>query len=215
MTLAAAWFRAGRHALRRVMFMGTSARGAALIDVIFTCGLAAVIAGIAIPSLHATRERDAARTAARYLANRLHMARIEALRRNANVSIRFDPEDLGQIAAFVDGDGDGVLQRDIDDGVDTSLGLDAHITQLFPRVSIAIAATIPEPDGSGVLTAGSDPVRIGSSNLLSFSPLGSATSGSIYLVARGGLQLCVRVLGATGRMRVLWFEPASQSWRQE
>jgi type II secretory pathway pseudopilin PulG len=195
--------------------MGHSSRGAALIDVIVTCGLVAVLCAIAIPTLQATRDRDAARSAARYLANRLHLTRIEAVRRNTNVSLRFDPDDLGRIRLFADGNGDGVRQVDIDGGIDPALGPDADIEELFPNVSLQIVATVREPDATGTLDAGSDPVRIGASSLLSFSPLGSATSGTIYLAARTGPQLCVRVLGATGRTRVLWFDTANRTWRQD
>jgi len=195
--------------------MGTSSRGAALIDIVFTCALVAIIGGIAIPTLQVTRERDAVRSAARYLASRLHVARVEAMRRNANVAMRFDPDDVGRLRIFADGDGDGVLQRDIDDDIDRPIGEDAHIEELFHTVSLQIDASVPEPETGRMLTAGSDPVRIGSSSLLSFSALGSATSGTIYLAARGGTQLCVRVLGATGRMRVLRYDTSSRSWRQE
>jgi len=195
--------------------MGTSSRGAVLIDVIFTCGLIAVLCAIAIPTVQATRDRDAARTAARYLANRLHVARMEAVRRNTNVALRFDTDDLGRFGLFADGDGDGVRQTDIDGEIDRALGPDAHIEQLFPSVSLQIAATVRGPDDAGTLEAGSDPVRIGASNLLSFSPLGTASSGTIYLAARTGPQLCVRVLGVTGRTRVLWFDTASRAWRHE
>src|SRR5918993_920835 len=194
--------------------MGSS-RGAALIDVIFTCGVLGVLCAIAIPTFQATRDRDAARTAARYLANRLHVARLEAVRRNTYVSLRFDPDDVGRIGVFVDGDGDGVRQSDIDANIDRALGPDSHINELFSSVSLRIAAAVREPDDSGTLDAGSDPIRIGSSNLLSFSPLGSATSGTIYLAARSGPQLCVRVLGATGRTRVMSFDVVSQLWQQE
>jgi len=195
--------------------MRAHSRGAALIDVVFTCGLVAVIAAIAIPTLHATRDRDAARMAARYLANRLHVVRTEAIRRNTQVALRVDADDRDFIGMYVDGDGDGVLQRDIDRGIDRAIAPDVHLADLFAAVALNIAADVPDPDGSGTLLAGSDPVRIGSSTLWSFSPIGSATSGTVYLAARTGPQVALRVLGATGRTRVLWFDAASSAWREE
>ena len=194
--------------------MTANARGFALVDVVVACAISAVVAAIALPSLHATRERDAVRMAAKYLAQRAQYARLEALKRNAEVALRFDPDELGLVAAFVDGDGDGVLQRDIDAGTDHPLGRDERLADAFDAVGIAIADDMPDPDGGSALTAGSDPVRIGSTNLLSFSPLGSSTSGSIYLAGPGGQQACVRILGATGRARVLWFNPATRQWQQ-
>ena len=117
--------------------------------------------------------------------------------------------------AYVDGDGDGVLQRDIEDGVDLPLAGAVHLADFFGRVALRIAHDVPDPDGNGVLTAGSDPIRLGASNLLSFGPLGSAGSGTIYLSAQSGPQLCVRVLGATGRVRVLWYDARTDAWRQD
>jgi type II secretory pathway pseudopilin PulG len=189
-------------------------RGFALVDVVVACAIAAVIAVIALPTLHATRERDTVRMAAKYLAQRMQSARLEALKRNAEVALRFDPDDLGRVGTFVDGDGDGVLQRDIDGGTDHRLTADARVRDTFEGVTLAIESDMPDPDGGGALAAGSDPVRIGSTNFLSFSPLGSSSSGSIYLAGRAGQQACVRILGATGRTRVLWFNQATRLWQQ-
>jgi hypothetical protein len=186
-----------------------------LIDVVFTCGLTAVVAAVAIPSMHLSREHDQARAAARFVAARLQTVRLEALRRNTVVAMRFDPADEGRFGIYVDGDGDGVLQRDIDRGIDFALQPVARLSDYFAVVSFRIATNVPGPDGSGPLVAGSDPIRLGATNLMSFSPLGSATSGTVYLAGRGGPQMAIRVLGATGRMRVLWFDRTTAAWRDD
>ena len=194
--------------------MGSS-RGAALIDLLFTCGVAGVIAAIAIPAVQAGGDRDAARIAARYLANRLQVIRLEALKRNAAVAMRFDPVDVGRFGAYVDGDADGVRQDDIDDGTDGVVAPEGLLRDVFESVSFRIRNDVPDPDGSGTLAGDSDPLRLGASNFLSFSPIGSATSGTIYLAAPTGPQMAVRVMGATARMRVLWFDQATRQWRAE
>ena len=195
--------------------MRRHSRGAALVDLVFTCGLIAVVSAIAIPSLQASRERDAVRMAAQHLATRLQTIRVDALRRNRAVAVRFDPNDVGLLATFADGDGDGVLQTDIDRGVDPEIASAVRLSDQFESVSLRVAVDVPTPDGSGTIAAGSDPIRLGNTNLLTFTPLGNATSGTLYLAARAGPQMCVRVLGATGRVRVLWFDQANRSWRQD
>jgi hypothetical protein len=195
--------------------MCDSSRGAALIDLVFTCGVAGIIAAIAIPAVHATRDRDQARVAARYLANRLHVVRLEALKRNAAVAMRFDPVDVGRFGVYVDGDADGVRQADVDDGTDPAVVGEVRLAEEFAGVTFRIRHDVPDPDGSGTLAGDSDPLRLGASNFLTFSPIGTATSGTIYLAAATGPQMAVRVMGATGRMRVLWFDTASQRWCQE
>lgn len=192
-----------------------TSRGAALIDLVFACALIAILAAIAVPSLHASRDRQATRMAARQLANKLQLLKVEAIRRNHHVAMRFDPQDLGRYAAYEDGDGDGVLQADIDGGIDRMLTPSAQLTDSFSTVTLRVAGAVPMPEGGGIAAAESDPVRIGNTDLVSFSPLGSSTSGTIYLAGRDGSQMCVRLLGSTGRARVLWFDRARAAWRTE
>jgi Tfp pilus assembly protein FimT len=186
-----------------------------LLDVLFACALIAILAAVAVPSVQGTRERDASLLAARFLASKLNFLRVEALRRNRTVAMRFDPDDLGRFAAYADGDGDGVRQQDIESGVDLPLEHEAHVSQYFQAVSFRVPLAVPAPDGNGVINADSDPVRIGNTDLLSFSPLSTSTSGTIYLAGRGGTQVCVRILGSTGRVRVLRFDSTSGVWRPE
>jgi hypothetical protein len=51
----------------------------------------------------------------------------------------------------------------------------------------------------------SDPIRFGRSDMVSFSPLGTATPGTFYL-AGGGMQAAVRVTGGTARVRILLWQ---------
>ena len=79
-------------------------------------------------------------------------------------------------------------------------------------VSVGILDGVTEIDGHALLAAGSDPVRFGSSDLLSFSPIGSATAGTFYIRGRRKHQMAVRVLGVTGRVRVLGFDFRTAQW---
>lgn len=195
--------------------MSPSARGVAVIDVLVVCALMVSVIGIAVPALMAAHERDVARLAARQLASRMQLLRLEALKRNTSVAMRFDPVSLGLVATYVDGDGDGIRQADVDNGIDRAVSPDFRIVDLFAGVTTRIARDVSNPDGGGVMAAGSDPIRLGSSNFLTFGPTGSATSGTIYLAGQDGPQVCVRVFGATGRVRVLWFDPSTGTWRHD
>jgi hypothetical protein len=189
-------------------------QGAALIDVVFTLGLVAILAGIAIPTWHATRQQGAARAGARFLATRLQQVRMEALKRNVAVALRIDPDTLDLLAVYADGDGDGVLESDVARGADPLIEPARRLSD-FTSVALRIGRDVPEPESRTVLTAGSDPLRVGRSSLISFSPLGTGTSGTLYLAADEGPQMAVRIFGATGRMRVLRFEEATGQWRTD
>lgn len=118
-------------------------------------------------------------------------ARVQAVMRSATVAIRF--EDIGTgvtFASFVDGNRNGVRTAEIRTGVDWPLTSPANLSDLFPGATIESRT----------------------SDLMSFTPLGTASSGSIYVRAREGTQYAVRVLGATGRARVLRYDPATREW---
>lgn len=164
--------------------------------------LTAVLAGVSVPQLLVTLDRSRAWAAARYLAARMSMARAHAVMRSAHVALRFvDEQSDTTFQMFVDDNHNGVRTSDIEAHVDRALDEPVGLSDLFPGVVIGVADAI-----------GTDPVRIGSSNLLSFTPQGTATPGTIYVRGRDGLQLAVRVTGATGRTRVMRYVPANGSW---
>jgi hypothetical protein len=160
------------------------------------------VSAIAVPQSLATVDRARAGAAARYLASRMAMARSHAVMRSAHVALQFDEGESGiAFRMFVDGNHNGVRTSDIASRVDPPLDAPARLSDLFPGVAIAVSGE-----------AGSDALRIGSSNLLSFTPLGTASSGSIFVRGRDGSQFAIRVLGATGRTRVQRFVPRTRAW---
>jgi prepilin-type N-terminal cleavage/methylation domain-containing protein len=176
--------------------------GYTLIEMLFVAALIAILSAIAVPSSLTAVDRARASAAARYLASRMAMARSHAVMRSANVAIRFDESGADiTFQMFVDGNRNGVRARDIAARVDRPLDEPTRLSDLFPGVAIAVSGE-----------AGSDPLRIGSSNLLSFAPLGTATSGSIYVRGRDGSQFAIRILGATGRVRVQRYVFGTGAW---
>ncbi len=67
------------------------------------------------------------------------------------------------------------------------------------------------PDADGREGTGEDGLRIGTARILTMSSDGTATSGTLYIRGRRG-QYAVRVLGATGRTRMLQYDTGSRSW---
>lgn len=196
--------------------MTTHPRGFAFADLIVSTATLVVVSAMAAPVITGLHERAQVRAAARYLAARFHVARLEALRRNTIVSLHFDDEADGfGFRLYADGDGDGVQQRDIDDGIDSPMGELDRLDHHFRGVAIRVSAAVPDIGGGDMLAAGSDPLRIGRTRLVSFNPLGGCTSGTIFVAADGGLQAAVRLLGQTGRVRAMWFDAANGEWRSD
>jgi type II secretory pathway pseudopilin PulG len=192
----------------------TDLRGAALIDVVAATAVVVIMTAIAVPVVGGSMERERTLVGAQFLAGQLQRARLAALRRAASVAVRIDiVDDRTGLRLYVDGNGNGVLQKDIDKGVDLPLSPVHWIDEHARGVSLRINQEILDAGGSGTLATGDDPLRIGNSALLTFSPLGSATSGTLYVAAQHGPQMAIRVFGATGRVRVLIFDAQTRQWQ--
>ena len=187
--------------------------GYSLAELVVTLALAALMAGMATPTVFGARDAIRALGAADYLASLLDLARTEALRRHVNVALRFEPEAAGfRYTMVADGNGDGVRTAQVLNGVDPSIRAGERLDEQFPGVLFGIA------DGVGPIDPGEpfedrNPIRFGRSRMVSFSPTGTCTPGTLYIVGRGRRQLAVRVLGATGRVRVLEFNPGLAAWQ--
>jgi prepilin-type N-terminal cleavage/methylation domain-containing protein len=180
-----------------------SCRGFSLIELLFATSLLAVLAAMAIPLLGASVDSTRARSAVRYIAGRLAMARAQAVARGANVAVRFiETTDGMSVASYGDGNADGVRTEDIAAGIDPVLEPPVRLQDLLPGVNVVFWGGTDAPEARVV----------GRARLFSFSPTSTATSGSIYVHARDGTQWAVRVLGVTARARVLRYHPSSREW---
>jgi type II secretory pathway pseudopilin PulG len=198
--------------------------GYSVLELMFVCGLIATIAGMSVPTMVAGLDDYKTLSAARYMAARLQQTRVEALARGANVAVRFilstgttgiDAPGASvasySYGVFVDGNGDGVKTRDIQSGIDIRLGSEERLSDQCPGVAFGTIAGLPAVDAS-TAPPGSDPIKLGTSNMASFTPLGTATAGSVYLLGPHGAQYVVRIFGDTGKIRVLRFNPHSRVW---
>jgi len=192
----------------------TEARGAALIDIIVATTLIITLVAIAVPVVGGTLERERTIVGAQYLAGQLQRARLESLKRARAVAVQFElVGDRTHLQLFADGNGNGVLQRDIDRNIDPALAPAEWLDDQVREISLRLNQDVTEIAGSATLGPGDDPLRIGNSSLLSFTPVGSATSGTLYVAAPRGPQMAIRVFGATGRIRVLMFNAQMRQWR--
>lgn len=164
--------------------------------------IAGLLAGTAVPVAAGARRRAEARGAARLLAARMRLARVQAVTRGAHVALRISTGPGGPvIAVFADGNGNGVRQADILVGLDTRIEATVAIGELFPRVGPGSAdGTVPDSQPPDTF------------DLFSFSPVGTSSSGTVYLQAGHTAQFAVRVLGATARIRVLERHPVTGQW---
>jgi hypothetical protein len=191
----------------------TEARGAAFIDIIVALSVCVVMAAIAVPVIGGTLDRERTIIGAQYLARLLQRARLESLKRARPVAVRV--EVVGgrtQLRLFADGNGNGVRQSDIDHGIDPPLAPIEWLDDQIRDISLRINQVVTDVSSAVTLEPGDDPLHIGNTSLVSFSPVGSATSGTLYVAAHRGPQMAIRVFGATGRVRVLMFDARTRQW---
>jgi Tfp pilus assembly protein FimT len=184
--------------------------GFTLIELLLSVAFTTVLAGIALPIGADAIDDLRTASAARFLATRITANRMDAISRSRAIGVRFQPSTPDyQFMAFADGNGNGVRTAEITSGIDTPLGTSRRLADDFPRVRFGLA--IGQPDVDGVRNTSSDGVRIGTPRILTVSPDGTATSGTLYVQGRRA-QYAVRVLGATGRTRVLKYDSGSRAW---
>jgi type II secretory pathway pseudopilin PulG len=184
--------------------------GLTLIEIVFVVALTAVIAGVAIPLTGDALDDARTCAAARYLAAQIVSSRLDAVNRSRAVALRFEASTPDyRVTRYIDGNANGVRAAEIRSGIDRPDGIPKQIGDDFPHVRFLLAEGLPDADG--VRGTGTDGVRIGVARILTMSPDGTATSGTLYLQGRRA-QYAVRVLGATGRTRVLEYESGRQAW---
>ena len=189
-------------------------KGYSVLELLLVVSVSIVISGAAIPLANNGVDRTRAAGAARYVAGRMASARFEAVRRSAYVAIRFVQSSDGfWLRTYIDGNRNGVLSGDITRGIDTPITAEERLDHHFSGITFGILPNVTGLDPGQPFNAG-DPVQIGSSTLLSFSPLGSSTSGTLFICGQRGTQFAVRVLGATGRTRTFEFQFGEGRWQR-
>jgi prepilin-type N-terminal cleavage/methylation domain-containing protein len=177
--------------------------GYTLLEILLVSALICILAGIGVPSVLAAVDRSRGVAAARYLAARMAWARARAVGRSTMVALYFEGDERGTRFSIVeDGNGDGVRTVDIEERIDRTIEAPILLSDLFAGASIGIAPGIPATDA----------VALSGTRILSFSPNGTATSGSVYIAGRDRTQWVVRVLGVTARARVLRFDRTTSAW---
>ena len=200
--------RRGRH-----VATGDDTTGHSLVELLLVLTTVSVVLAIAVPVLDRAADTADAAAAARYVAGVVARARFDAARAQRARAVRFAPLPDAAFTVMADGDGDGVNAADVAAGVDPIVRAADRLADHFPRARFGLTGAMPAIDEGRLLTSDDDPIRLGSADQLTLSPLGTATSGTVYIASRAGAQFAVRIAGVTGRTRVLRYEPGARTWR--
>ncbi len=177
-------------------------RGVTYLEMLVVVALIAVCIGVAAPAIRAYSVEAHLLGAGRAFKSEFLKTRSIASRAGIYAAIRFEQSDGEHFfSVYTDGNFNGVRSSDIARGIDARIAGPFPLTGRAPRVYVGFNPGIPAvPPDSGFLSG--DPIRFGSANMLSFSPLGTATPGTFYLAGEG-IQAAVRVNPGSARVRLL------------
>jgi hypothetical protein len=187
--------------------------GYTLVELALATALIVTISAVSIPGITATLDDSRTIGAARYLSSRLQHARMAAVARSAAVALKFvQSGGTYSYTTYVDGNGNGIRTPEIVAGIDPVLQPVERLSDSFYGVDFGVRPGLPSVD-SGGSPPGSDPIRLGTANIVTFTPIGTSSSGSLYILGRSGAQYVIRIFGESGKTRVLKFDPRANRWR--
>lgn len=191
-------------------------RGASLVELTVVVALVAISAAVVLPAASRVREAGRVEAGARTIAGFFVARRFGAVAGSRSLGLHFeeDTEGWGWREA-IDRNGNGIRTAELGGGVDAYGSGPLRLERWVPGVRVGLLAdrSVPEaPPGTGVLAPGGDPVRFGASDIVSFSPDGRSSSGTLY-VTDGRDGLCAVVLfGPAVRARVWRWRPELGRW---
>lgn len=192
--------------------------GFQLVELLVVVAVSGLVLLIGLPPLVRAAGGVTTRLAASEVATVMRLARMTAIREGAKVGLKFRTAADGTVTWTLhrDGDGDGVLTADIVSGVDPALGAPRRLAHFGRSVRFGFPPGRPPRDPANPrrrLDRLDDPIRFNQSDIASFAPIDGATPGSIYVTDGAGRLHAVRVLGRTGRVRVLTYDVVTERWR--
>jgi len=192
-------------------------RGLSLVELLAALVLIGVLTSMLIPTGAEMIAGARAGAGAREMAATLQAMRWTAVSSNRSHGLYFALDQRGWHWWVVrDGNGNGLRTAEVRDGTDPTVSgphrLEDRVDGLY--LGFPPAPSVPAiPPRSGSIANLADPVKFGRSDLVSFSPLGTASSGTLYLTDRRHALRAVVLFGPTVRIRVWRFDTREARWK--
>ncbi|MFQ5719826.1 MAG: Tfp pilus assembly protein FimT/FimU, partial [Acidobacteriota bacterium] len=192
--------------------------GWTLLELLAGLTILAALVALSLPALATTVARFRLESVTRRLVADMQAARWRALGGGRAAGLKLNSGSAGGFdwTLVSDGDGDGLRTADVSAGIDPAVSRTRYLDAEARGVHLGFfpqAALRRLPPLTGWYPPGSDPLRFGSSDLLSFSPSGGATPGSLYLTD-GSRMTAIVVNGVTGRVRMFRLDQPDQRWKE-
>lgn len=190
-------------------------QGVSLIETVFVVSVLSVAGVLGVGAAAGWRDRTRIEGAARMVVSQVRLARAEAVREGTHVALVFRSDTSGETFFTVhrDGNGNGVRRNEAESGTDDPMGPAVRLSESFPGTRFGVPIALPPIEDGAPVPAGGSGIRLaGGSSVLSCGPTGTTTSGTVYVAGGRGDIFAVRLLGATGRLRLFEYRRAASDW---
>lgn len=194
----------------------TAQKGYSLVETLAALAIGAIALAVTLPAAAQLRDAGRAAAGARSMASLLSSLRWKSTTSGTSTGLEF--RKLGAEWSWRevrDGNGNGLRTAEIARGVDSVVSGDEALSTRVEHVRLGfpVSGTYPEaPPGTGSVKDGDDPVRFGRSDLISFSPLGASSSGTLYVTDGNDGLFAIVLFGPTTRLRVWRWNARERRW---
>ena len=189
-------------------------RGTSLPELLVVLLILGLVFALSVPALSDLLAEEGLQAAAREVSAILTTARARAVFQGTEVGVKWISSggDL-VLSVYQDGNGNGVTTADIKKGVDRLVAGPYWLRGKYPGISFSFVPGFDDLDPGGApIGPLTDPLRFGRSDICSFSPLGKASPGSVYLSNRKRRQAAVRVTPANAKIQIFTWHGNSLKW---
>jgi prepilin-type N-terminal cleavage/methylation domain-containing protein len=189
-------------------------RGTSLPELLVVLVILGLVFALSVPALSDLLAEEGLATAAREVSAILTAARARAVFQGAEVGVKWISTggDL-VLSVHQDGNGNGVTTADVRKGVDRLVAGPYWLRGKYPGISFSFVPGFDDLDPGGAPIGDlRDPLRFGRSDICSFSPLGKASPGSVYLSNGKRRQAAVRITPSNAKIQIFTWHGKSLKW---
>ncbi len=189
-------------------------RGTSLPELLVVLAILGLVFALSVPALSDLLAEEGLQAAAREVSAILTAARARAVFQGAEVGVKWISAggDL-VLSVHQDRNGNGVTTAEIRNGVDRLVAGPYWLRGKYPGISFSFVPGFDDldPGGAPIGDLG-DPLRFGRSDICSFSPLGKASPGSVYLSNGKRRQAAVRITPSNAKIQIFTWHGKSLKW---